>query len=376
MILDLKRIWHAAGYSLTAATAMLNASDNGTSPYETESYVSTREQVGWQKVKWPDIYVTGEFLYWQAAEDGLDYVVDSQAPMRISQQGPVIRFALPDGKVKEVSFDYDPGFRVGLGTIFGNLWDLNLSWTRFRTDDTSSTRKSATGTLLPTKLTVFDTPGLFPPSALYFADRASAHWDIDYDTLTLEFGRAFTPNKYLALRPHIGVIGAWIDQSMSFNYDSTSILGSVLLMKVKNNNDFKGVGLRTGFDLRCPLGKGWSIFGNFAGALLWGDFSLKQRQDLDDLVFQLTIDMLHLHHGQRDVVGNLQMLGGFRWDRYFSKKRTHLGLYAAYEFNEWFRQYRIVSFNQPVMNGTIDNLSGNRGDLEFQGFTLGARFDF
>ena len=372
MILDLKRIWHAAGYSLTAATAMLNASDNGTSPYETESYVSTREQVGWQKVKWPDIYVTGEFLYWQAAEDGLDYVVDSQAPLTAGAS------ALPDGKVKEVSFDYDPGFRVGLGTIFGNLWDLNLSWTRFHTDDTSSTRKSETGTLLPTKLAVFASTGVTPPGARYFADRASAHWDIDYDTLALEFGRAFTPNKYLALRPHIGVIGAWIDQSMSFNYDNTSeVPGSVFLMKVRNNNDFKGVGLRTGFDLRCPLGKGWSVFGNFAGALLWGDFGLKQRQVLDNLTTLATTDMLHLHHGQRDVVGNFQMMGGFRWDRYFSKKRTHLGLYAAYEFNEWFRQYRIVSFNSPVYTtGSIDNLSGNRGDLEFQGFTFGARFDF
>ncbi len=333
-------------------------------PRLSEPYAKTRKNVGWQKVSIPDVFATGEFLWWQVREDGLDYAVSSNALPPPSGTGMI------DGDVKRMPFGYDPGFRIGLGSIFGgNLWDLSLNWTRFHTQESVFHRAPVNGFLLPTKFVSFEDTSVFQG-----ASHASARWRIKYDTISLELGRAFAPIRYLALRPHMGLTSGWIKQRASFEYDQIASPGVTL--EVRDKNKFAGVGLRGGVNLRCPLGKGWSIFGDFAASLLWGRFHVHQKEN-QILSSGVPLERLNLRDKEHDVVSAIQAIGGVRWDRYFWKETTHLGLSLGYEFNEWFRQNRLMAFTEPNSNPfTLGNIVRNPGDLQFQGLTAGARFDF
>jgi hypothetical protein len=64
---------------------------------------------------------------------------------------------------------------------------------------------------------------------------------------------------------------------------------------------------------------------------------------------------------------------GVQWDHMFSKDRYHLGLKFGWELNLLFDHslfMKILSRTNPGI------FSQNNGDLSFQGFTLGMRFDF
>ena len=81
-----------------------------------------------------DPFITGEFIYWKAYEDGLDYATTGIAPATTSVSSR--------GNVKNPGSEWEPGFKLGLGLKFRHDgWDLYANWTwlsEFSTQNSAS----------------------------------------------------------------------------------------------------------------------------------------------------------------------------------------------------------------------------------------------
>lgn len=77
-----------------------------------------------------NVTLSGSALYWKAYEEGLDYAIKSSSGVSF----------IDEGNVKRMKFDWDWGFRLDLGyQIPHQKMDLDLIWTRYETDGSTST---------------------------------------------------------------------------------------------------------------------------------------------------------------------------------------------------------------------------------------------
>jgi hypothetical protein len=176
-----------------------------------------------------NVVFSADFIYWTARMDGLGYAASGVT----SNKDPVPK----KGSIKNIDWEWDPGFKVGLGV---NLpydgWDLIAEYTWLRTK--SSDRSSG----------VHDFMGLWSNPSFVVGEEtrlfAKAHTDLHFNVIDLELGRNFFVSRFLALRPFIGVKGTWQDYDFRVKYQREN-LGQ---HRVKIDQDYWGVGLRGGLD--------------------------------------------------------------------------------------------------------------------------------
>ncbi|HKZ00270.1 MAG TPA: Lpg1974 family pore-forming outer membrane protein [Rhabdochlamydiaceae bacterium] len=307
-------------------------------------------------------FVTGDFLWWQAEQDGLEYAVVTDV-----YTGP--ESVYNHGRVKEIGFEWGPGFRVGLGyNLPWDGWDLYANWTHFHKDSHSHVSAPSDKNVSPVWSAYLNTPK-------NRASEASAHYGLTYNILDLELGRNFFASHSLSLRPFIGIRGAWIDQDVRYEYENLQVVVPPKDEHNKLKNDFNAGGFRAGFNTTWHFTRNWGIFGNIAASLMYGEFHVAQKLHWPN-AFGAIIDQKE----EIDLVrGNLELGAGLLWEAYFSKGRYHLALTAAYEVLQWFSQNQLLQFSDPTKlalssNGTINQKKD--GDLGLHGGTLSARFDF
>ncbi len=284
------------------------------------------------------VYVTGDWLYWRTRQGGMEYAVEGASGTPV-----VLNGAAPS----KVTFDFESGFRVGLGVhLPHDGWDVNVNYTDFR----PSASDDASGSIFPLLL-------YQQPIALPLVASARAEWDIDFQMLNVEIGRAYYIGRTLAFRPFIGLAGAWIDQEVEVHYSSA---------EVKTSSDFSGAGPRIGLGSNWFFGGGFSLFGNLSAALLAGHFDLKQDQNNQGF------RPIHLNSDLNLVNSTAQMILGLAWDKNFSRDRSHFGIDLGFESQYWWRQNQMERFT----TNTLPTFVRADSDLAFYGLTLQGRFDF
>jgi hypothetical protein len=280
-------------------------------------------------------YLTAEWLYWRIRQEGMEFATS-----------------------QIVDFDFQSGFRVGLGVHFPHdHWDIYVNYTRFLPDASESRH----GSFYP--LFLFQGTGA-PQGAT--VSKAHALWKIEFQTVDIEIGRAYYIAKTLAFHPFFGLKGAWIDQDAKFHYEG-GFIPHGQAFRTKFRDDFKGAGPLIGIESNWVVGAGFNFFGDIATALVIGQFFDKQEQrQLDRVkVVDLNTDF-HL------VSPTVQIAGGIAWDRNFHRDRLHFGLSAGFETQYWWGQNQREQF-------TDDHLPiyvREKGDLAFYGLTLRGRLDF
>ena len=84
------------------------------------------------------------------------------------------------------------------------------------------------------------------------------YWKLHYNVLDLEIGRNYFISRKIALRPHVGLRGVWIDLDYTANYASewtfqtlpaATAISLAANTAFKATNDFEGIGVRSGGDL-------------------------------------------------------------------------------------------------------------------------------
>lgn len=318
--------------------------------------------------------IVGDFLYWRADEDGLTYGLDVKGGTK--------------AKALDPDFEWRPGYRAGAGFQFNrnDNWDMMFIWTglnshtkdHFVTDiDSLSDRLVA--------------PRWSPEILGGTASSASLHWRLRYNTIDWYLGRDFFVGRQLTLHPIAGVRGAWISQKYDAHYLSQFVTSTQpgpfsMPTSFDGNIDFKGVGMRAGFDLKYHVTKNFGFCGSLSGALFYGWTNLKERIKgfqtpvSGDLVPE---DLTYRHHFQGTRT-NLEGGLGLLLEGDIRNSGPHITLTVKYEFSEWFNQNvltdavfvpNIVDAPTPTKFSTLrpDEQDKNLG---LQGLTVEIRVDF
>ncbi len=326
---------------------------------EKTSLSSARPQVsnGW------NIFLTGDFLYWRANVHGIPYVL--KAPVHdTSTMYP------KGGQLENPRFDWNYGFRIGAGwNTCHDDWDLILDWTRIHLSADGHTKATSTKFLFPTF-----SDSIIAPLPI---NSAKEYWHLHLNLVDLELGRECFLGKAFTLRPHIGLRTAWIDQKFDFEYDGQFGISASSFNDVTYHIDFWGLGLRGGLDSQWKLRWGFSIFGDFALSLLYGNFSIDRRNDLSAIFLSAPFfinDSNYESFQLARAIADLAM--GLRWDYMFLKDRYHICLQAGWEEHIFWGQNQLYNFVDTSALSGHGRITTSNNDLTMQGFTFSARLDF
>lgn len=315
-----------------------------------------------------DLFLTADWLIWQANSSGLGYVIKDSEPSATT---------IAHGYVKNPEFKYEFGFKIGLGcNLSHDGWDASLSWTWFR-DRASSSISNDDGD--DTLFTTFISPTVVSATNVNgpaIAQSASSHWHLRLDLLDIEMGREFYTGKWLTLRPFFGLRSAWVRQKYHVDYDNVSTLffssGIFSEYDIHMTNDYWGFGPRIGLNGHWGFGDGWSLYGNAGISLLYGFFHLNHEEDSTSTAGVVT-EQKHVRNSFHSGKAITDLELGVQWDYMFFNDSFHLGLHAGWQQQLFFSQNQFMRFTNGVEQGQFFQ---NQGDLAFQGWSIGARLDF
>lgn len=325
---------------------------------------------------------SADLLYWKANEDGLEYGTKMVA-------GPLIGVSSKTKtKLLDLNFEWNAGFRLGLGYEFNHFdhWALGLKWTRMRSQAHGHAhakgiegQATAVNTIIPTWVNL-----VFELRA--GASSAQTSWHLDYDTLDLDLARSYLASNKLALTPFVGVRAAWINQRYLAKYNSVFLLSEgaePFKRKVtfEGKNDFSSFGLRAGSGLVWNLSNNWNIFGNLSGSLLYGQFNVSMKNKNDQGLGEGAIPPMPLDFTAREefwrIRLNFEESLGIGWGMFFKHQKYHIGVNAAYEMSQWLSQNELFYTLYFRGDDTISSVPiRNQGNLSFQGIRAGIQFDF
>lgn len=314
-------------------------------------------------------------LFWIASEDGLEFATKSKT---ISSSNNL----LGHGKIEDLSFKWDYGFRTALGFILPERrWDTQAIYTWFH--DRAKGHSSASNSyILPT----------FASSTLntdnqQAANSAKATWNLYLDVIDWELGKSFIPMRWFSFRPFAGIKAAWIHQTYDIDYLGLKAIGtngasSNLFLHLKNN--YWGVGPQCGFNSQFWLGKGLSIYGNAGVSLVYGNFYVEHREEKVSTTTEIAVAKVDSSFSAGRAITDLQL--GLRWDSNVCKSKKankcacadsigkmNFSLSAGWEQHVYFSQGEFFRFTDVSNSGNYTRVNS---DLSVQGATVSARLDF
>ncbi|MCB1072363.1 MAG: hypothetical protein H7A41_01360 [Chlamydiales bacterium] len=292
-----------------------------------------------------NVFLTADFIYWTIRQDGMFYAVTGAGA---NASG---------GSVHDLSWDWNPGFKVGLGfNLPHDGWDVFAEYTWIQTSPSGSKSQDATNANM---IPYWNVTGFSLANGTLV--KSKADWDAHYNNVTLDLGRNAYLSQYMKLRLFAGLQAAWINQDYTAQYDlDTGAYG-----KLKLGQDFWGVGLRAGLNNSFQFTKNFSFFADLYLALLWGKFDLDRRDTVTG-VDRVTTETLKTHVKPWTEEPVADIAAGFRYDGWFAEDRFHFLLQAGWEHQLWILHNEVIKATEP----------DHAGDLLLQGLTVKARLDF
>lgn len=292
-------------------------------------------------------YTKADFLWWGLYEGGTDFVYTKHEPLN----------TLPlKGSLKSLSFDWNPGFRVGAGYQLDEHdgWDGFINFTWYQTQ-AARHASAPDGRFLLTSQGMVTDPEL---------DKSKAVWNVDFYDLYLELGRNYFVSRYLSLRPSFGLMTSWFYQNRRIHYHDAV---SDAKFRIHGHNNFWGIGPRGQIQANWYFDSHFSLYGSAIGGLLWGTFDVEEEELFSSFgeVYDMDFDTHHF----------CPMLGfqlGLAYDINFNDNLNHFGIKLLYENQYWWRQNQFPKFSgQPSFYWEHQS-----EDLSMQGLTANFRFDF
>lgn len=208
----------------------------------------------------PNFWATGDFLYLRACEDGFGCGFGTTAITTSVLPGTV----LVPGKIltsiseqdKDLHFDWDPGFRVGVGYDFSSCWDTGVYWMHIHEKG-------------------------------HGHDGANrAKWKLRFNEVDAVLGYNLKYDRCVCfnLKPFLGVRYARINQTFSTHLESivtvaaTPIIpatSSTVISTKRDHQHLWGVGPLLGLEGDFDIGCGFSVYGYVDGTLLYGEEKAK-----------------------------------------------------------------------------------------------------
>jgi Legionella pneumophila major outer membrane protein precursor len=309
----------------------------------------------------PGFFFQADLLFWQARETGLSYAIVASEP--------VILELLPRNfYVKEPEFEWDFGFRVGLGYgLKSDGWDLFSLWTRFVTDAHDKGSISSDRFFLP----IWADPN-FTPLPFDQISEAEAHWTLHFNQIDAGVGRGFYFSKFFSIRPFIGPSAVWINQHYHIKYVKPAI--AILPARTDHihlENEFFGIGAAAGCDLSFRLTRAVSLFTRGTAAIYAGRFEVSRKENLESIFGGQKFHVSQVIHAGRPATA-LEM--GLSWEHGIQKK-YYVRAELCYDIHYFFKQNQMQRIISKAMSVSPTFLS-DQGDLALHGGSFSVLFGF
>ncbi len=312
------------------------------------------------EVEGEGFFVSFDILFWQAKLGGAEYAYTT-----INRGDP--DFPL-DARMREAEFDWDFGFRAGIGVNFEHGgWDLYANYTYFSTDGDSAAGAGSGGAVVPNQGLAQIIDSLEEQHYLEHCTRATTQASVDFDRIDLELGRNYFVSHNLSLRPHFGLATAWINIEQTSRYTGGDALG-VNTVHVRNKNDFWGIGPRAGVNTKWYLTNGFSVFGMASGSLFYGYHHTQFKNWYSANVNNRALLRGSMHRFA--PTADLQL--GLAYDKYIYNDKQHIGVSLGYECQYWWSVNQTFYSN----NALGPNFKRSDENLSFHGIDLHIRWDF
>lgn len=307
----------------------------------------------------PDVHGYGWFLsfdvlYWQVKIGGTEYALSDQ-----DQQATVPIH----GKYRGIDFNWDWGFRAGLGYNFiHGDWDIYANFTYLNTGNNSMVTGEGNGCVIPQL-------GLAVVAANSFnaAAKATSEYKFTFDRIDLELGRNYYVSRDLSFRPHFGLMTAWINQKQLTRYTGRDL--GVNTAHVKDRDDFWGIGPRTGVNSKWYLTNGFSVLGNASASLVYGLHGVRHKNWLSS---SPETHYANVSANMHKFSPTMMLQLGLTYDRYIYNDKQHINVSLFWDTQYWWRMNQNLrsTFESPI------KYIRNSEDLSLQGITLSFRLDF
>lgn len=296
-----------------------------------------------------------DVLFWKTSVGGTDFAYTNNEGTSL----PV------DGEVRYNNFDFDWGFRVGVGYKFDHdHWEGMADYTYFRTNE--STRSSGGPSV-----------GIIPLRGLASWSQQSDITDTTYayssskvslDNVDLMLARHYFVSKDLCFKPRFGLKSSWITLEQEVVYEGGQIPSPSILV-VEDQNKFWGIGPEAAIDTKWYLCNGFSIFGNASASLLWGYYKVTHEENLSK---DTMIDNVYIKAPMHRFSPNMQLALGLAYDKYMNDRKQHITATLGWETIYYFR----VNQNINMTDDAYQRFNRFSEDVSFQGVTLHLRLDF
>jgi hypothetical protein len=334
-----------------------------------------------------DIVLTVAGFYWNSHQDGMEFAVKDRVSVPTIADNQNANYLI-DAEYQNPDNSWDFGFKLGLAYNSNHDgWDFGVEWTWFRNRAQNHVETEQDDNQILVPLWSAYQANAVP---VLVANDIEATWRLQLNLIDINLGREFWVSKYMTMRPHVGLRIAYIEQDYDIEHKGGSWNAIVPVPAfnnlVKIDNDFKGVGLRSGLDTTWIFGRGWGLYGNFALSIVYGRFSVEHdetnRQASDLHVKNKVLDT-NEHFRASRAMTDLSL--GIQWSTMFSECCYGLTIQLGWEHHMFFHQNQMWRVNRiGGIDGTINtpNNTGEnsfhqrRGTLDTQGWTLTVRFEF
>jgi hypothetical protein len=299
------------------------------------------------------VALSADFIWWKTTISGLEYAASGVTNGAISVGSTT---SVEKGHLKSPGFDYQPGFKVGLGFLMGHDgWDLNAeyTWLNPNTQTNSVDLDSAMGLA-----SSFDIVLPSGTGAAFALSEASTSLTNHYNVLDVMLGRDFFVSKFLSLNPQIGGKFAWTKNKYSINYDyltGESFGDSSLDLK----QSLFGTGIRAGLGSTWNFSKHWSLYGDLAFSGLWSFIKTSETQVTDDITTVNTTQHI------QQLVNVVEWGIGFDYTTWIYDNDCQFTLRAGWEQQAWIHAANFIDTNYV-----------STSDMNIQGLTVKADFRF
>lgn len=298
-------------------------------------------------------FVTGEFIYWKARIDSLEFAADVHTTQ---VDGQTHRSFRPI----EVDHKFVPGFKIGVG---GDLpfdgWDIYVNWTHFHTAPTVTKSTS--------QFAIFDLED-YASLPIFAGRRFKQSWNVMFNSIDFDWGRRFFLSETLSMRPSFGGKTAWIYQKIRA---TISDMQQTLTGEAVNPDIFRatiknwGIGPYAALEGKWEIIWGLGLIGKASTALLWEDFDGESFQSSNEVQGQGTSEnRVSLPFHVRRVRPTARLFIGLDWERCFIDNWLSVNLQLGYESQIFWSQ--IIN----VIEGTLES------DFTLDGLTFMGRIDF
>lgn len=370
---------------LTACSLVLLSSSAQAAVEQKKGAEEPKQRVDACTHEYNGIRMYGEFLCWQVMQDQMQYAavvpggLQSIVQPFLSEQLSSVS-VLAKLSVVDPSFEYKPGFRIGLGyDAPSSSWNFQLAWTRIHETVSSSVYNDAQG-VVPLTLPIAVLLGLSESSSSSSAraiasqatlgSGARSHWNFEFDTIDMQIGRNCSVREGLDCFPYLGVKGALIKQNQRIEYLGFSYENIPLNVGNFKKNNFYGIGPSFGLDSSWEFCPHWNLSSGVCGALLYGKFNVSEHPSETQGSQFIKVDSRNSrkHLLRPTIDANI----GLDWSGWIHNK-CQMKVGVSYEVQYWWNQWQAPP---AVESSLITGGISPQGDLMMQGFTAQLAFLF